>query len=96
MDTLKMFALEQYDQDAPQQDGDETENGAKDVPARDRIDDHAGTGEEEVPDGTEVPVHNQQEPNGLEARPPAPMSRYRSERRRPQYLRPRVSPAISN
>ncbi len=67
MDTLKMFALEQYDQDAPQQEGDETESGARDVPARDRIHDHAGTGEEQVPDGTEVPVHNQQEPNGLES-----------------------------
>ena len=49
MDTLKMFALEEYDQEAPPQEGDETENGAKDVLERDRIDDHAGTGEEHEP-----------------------------------------------
>ena len=67
MDTMRMFPFDEFEQDAPQQNGDETESGARDVPARDRIHDHAGTGEEQVPDGTEVPVHNQQEPNGLES-----------------------------
>ena len=64
MDTLKMFALEEYDQEAPPQEGDETENGAKDVLERDRIDDHAGTGEEHEPGRDDIAAPNPQGSSG--------------------------------
>ena len=64
MDTLKMFALEEFEQDASQKQQDETGSGARDVPARERIDDRAGIGEEHEPDRTEIAAPNPQGSSG--------------------------------
>ena len=64
MDTLKMFPLEEFEQDASQKQQDETGSGARDVPARDRIDDRAGIGEEHEPGRTEIAAPNPQGSTG--------------------------------
>ena len=58
MDTLPMFPLDQFEQGPSPSDEDGIGCDPADVPARDRIDDRAGIGEELEPDPTEIAAPN--------------------------------------
>ena len=64
MDTMRMFAFEEFEQGPSPDDTDGTGCEPADVPARERIDDHAGIEEEREPDPTEIAATNPQGSSG--------------------------------
>ena len=64
MDTMPMFAFEEFEQGPSPDDTDETGCEPADIPVRERFDDDAGIEEEHEPDPTEIAATNPQGSSG--------------------------------
>ena len=65
MDALTLFPLDAFEQAPSPDDEDGIGSDPADVPARERIDDHAGIGEEHEPDPAEIAAPDSQGSHGL-------------------------------